>query len=289
MKINYLKNKIAWRQLHRARESLERILSYPRLVADGFLHAQHFNDIRMYCMFIGCARTGHTLVGALLNAHPNALIAHELDALAYVDMGVSRNQLYARLLRQDRIFGEKNRRHTGYDYDVPNQSAGCHEKLLVIGDKRGAGSSLRLANKPHLLDRLRRTVAVPVRIIHHVRNPYDTIATEVTLKRKPLPRQIDHYFRKANDNNKLLKRTDPAEYLTTYHEALIASPKTTLKQIIEFVGLEPIPEYLDGCASVVFPAPRKTRLNIDWPDHLRHQVADRMQEYEYLRHYRFED
>ena len=47
----------------------------------------------------------------------------------------------------------------------------------MIGDKKGGKSTLRLGERPELLDRLAATVAVPVKIIQVVRNPYDNIAT----------------------------------------------------------------------------------------------------------------
>ena len=54
---------------------------------DGFRLRHDFDDVRGFVIFVGQPRTGHSLVGALLDAHPNALIAHELDALKYVAAG----------------------------------------------------------------------------------------------------------------------------------------------------------------------------------------------------------
>ena len=61
-----------------------------------------FATVRAYVMFVGQPRTGHSLVGALLDAHPNALVAHELDALKYVAAGYDRRRLYALLVEQER-------------------------------------------------------------------------------------------------------------------------------------------------------------------------------------------
>jgi hypothetical protein len=35
-------------------------------------------------MFIGYLRSGHSLIASLLDAHPNAIATHELDALKFV-------------------------------------------------------------------------------------------------------------------------------------------------------------------------------------------------------------
>ena len=47
-----------------------------------------FETIQLYCMFVGYPRSGHSLVGAMFDAHPDIVIAHELDALRYLKAGV---------------------------------------------------------------------------------------------------------------------------------------------------------------------------------------------------------
>ena len=49
--------------------------------------AADFEKLQAYCMFIGYPRSGHSLVGSLLDAHPNIIIAHELNALQFVVAG----------------------------------------------------------------------------------------------------------------------------------------------------------------------------------------------------------
>jgi hypothetical protein len=48
-----------------------------------------FPDLSTLCLFIGHPRSGHTLGGALLDAHPNAVIAQKLDVLGLVLDGLS--------------------------------------------------------------------------------------------------------------------------------------------------------------------------------------------------------
>ncbi len=114
----------------------------------------------------------------LLNgAHPESLIAHELDAVGYVEHHFGRDQLYALLLERDEVFASMGRKWMGYDYVVPHQFQGRWSKLRVIGDKRGHVSTSRLARHPETLDRLRHLVGVPIRVVHVTRNPYDNVAT----------------------------------------------------------------------------------------------------------------
>ncbi len=88
-------------------------------------------------MFVGHPRSGHSLIGALLDAHPEIVIAHEFNALRFIQSDCDRNQLFIKLLLRSRKFTKTGRRWNGYKYTVPNQWHGCYRKLKVIGDKKG--------------------------------------------------------------------------------------------------------------------------------------------------------
>ena len=46
-----------------------------------------------FCLFLGHARSGHSIVGVLLDAHPRIVLADEFDALEYVDARFSKGQI----------------------------------------------------------------------------------------------------------------------------------------------------------------------------------------------------
>ena len=48
---------------------------------------------------------------------------------------------------------------------------------MVIGDKKGGGTTKMLAQDSTLLKRLERIVEMPVDLIHVIRDPYDNIST----------------------------------------------------------------------------------------------------------------
>jgi hypothetical protein len=54
--------------------------------------------VERFCLFVGYSRSGHSLVGAFLNAHRHAVVSHELDVGRLVLAGISRDALYARIL-----------------------------------------------------------------------------------------------------------------------------------------------------------------------------------------------
>src|SRR5437016_14440476 len=86
--------------------------------------ARDLATVERFCLFVGYPRSGHSLVGALLNAHRHAVVAHELDVMRYVTGGYSREEIYRLLLWKDGRFQSKGRSHNGYDYTVPGQWQG---------------------------------------------------------------------------------------------------------------------------------------------------------------------
>jgi hypothetical protein len=248
-----------------------------------------FSGVQTYCMFIGYPRSGHSLTGALLNAHPDAVIAHELDALGYVQRGYSRDQIYALLLKRDQWFTEHGSQWHEFSYEVPGQWQGRFRELKVIGDKRGGGSSKRLATAPDLLDRLRRTVGVPVRIIHVVRNPYDNIATIARRNECSLEEAAASFFKRAQANRRVYETSSAEEVLTLRHEDFVARPRQHLQALLEFVGLTADDTYLGACERLVFESPNKSRTRAEWNDGVRDSIQAGIDAVPFLRGYTFDN
>ena len=111
-----------------------------------------FTDVKNYVMFIGYPRSGHTLVGFLLDAHPNALVASQTSALRYFRHGFSTQQTFYVLVQNSRQVARTGREQRRYSYDVPNQWQGRFGKLKVIGESTGL---TRLRRNPSLVKWLR--------------------------------------------------------------------------------------------------------------------------------------
>lgn len=229
-------------------------------------------DLERFCFFLGYARSGSTLVGALLNAHPEIVIANELDVLRYVEMGTSRNQIFSLLLQRDRDFAVFGYQWTGYDYKVPGQFQGTFERLRVMGDKRAGRSTHRLGEHPDLLDALRRTVGVPVRVIHVVRNPYDTITTMAWNSKRTLAPVVARYQRMSAAVDAARSCLDPEELLDIRYESFVEHPEEQLSELCRFLGVTTPFEYLRACASLVEPTSSRSRDRLPWSAGERREV-----------------
>jgi hypothetical protein len=247
-----------------------------------------FDDVRAFCLFIGYPRSGHSLVGSLIDAHPCAVISHELDALRYVGTRlVPRDLLYTMILRRDRAFASAGRTWTGYDYEVPGQAQGRFDRLRVIGDKRGGGTTKRLGRRPELLARLRRLVGVDVRMVHVIRDPFDAIASMQRRTREPLEATITRFF-DACATNAAVRDAHPGAVVDVRLERLVADPAAVMRRVTGFLDLDAPASYLEGCAAVVFDAPRRAREAIAWPAAQVADVTRRIEAYPFLDGYAFD-
>jgi hypothetical protein len=253
-------------------------------------NAELFRDVQTYCMFIGYPRTGHSLIGSLLDAHPNMMIAHEMDALNLLQHGFSRNQIFHLLVENSKQIAARGRRHSGYSYEVPNQWQGRFAKLEVLGDKRGAFSAMVFYRDPGLLDVLRSKIDKELKFIHVIRNPYDVLATMTRRSSsKTLETKIDIFFTLCSSIIKLKNQLPPAQMFDLRLESFIEDPKRQLEDLCSFIGVKAEARYLEDCASILFKSPKKSRFHIEWSRESIAKVRERMEAFTFLSGYAYDE
>lgn len=253
-------------------------------------NTEFFRDIRTYCIFIGYPRTGHSLIGSLLDAHPRMIIAHEMDALIFLQHGFSRNQVFHLLLENSKKMAAAGRRHSGYSYEVPNQWQGRFEKLEVLGDKKGARTAMGFYHDPGSLNVLRSKIDKELKFVHVIRNPYDILATVTRRsRRKTLDRNIDNLFKLCSSIAALKKHLPREQIFDLRLESFVDAPKVHLGQLCSFLGVEADHRYLEDCASIVFKSPKKSRFDIQWNRQSILQVRERMEAFSFLAGYTYDE
>jgi hypothetical protein len=264
---------------------------YIRSLWTGFQDRKLFADVKNYCTFIGHPRSGHSLIGSLLDAHPEMSVAHEADALNLLNASFSRRQVFSYLIRNSRQFARRGRGWSGYSYEVAGQWQGRWSTLRVIGDKNAGGTIFRkLALDEDFWKRIPALLCAQMKFIHVVRNPYDNITT-ISRKRgaiaHPDRKIIDQYFSRCDLIQGFKTKIRPLQLLTLRLEDFIKNPTTHLKAACEFLGLEASEDYLKACASIVRESPHESRRWLKWDDDLIQDVAERIQRYDFLKGYAY--
>jgi hypothetical protein len=248
-----------------------------------------FADLHAFCLFVGYPRSGHSLVGSLLDAHPEVVIAHEANALALASAAdAQRQKLFDTLIDNSGQQFKRGRRSSGYSYVVEGQWQGRARALRVIGDKAGKKSASRISREPEALAALERVVGVPVHLVHVTRNPYDTVARMALMRSKPsresVTDAITSYAGLARVADEVLAAAKYAT-LTVRHESFAREPKIQLQRICAFLGVDADDAYLDACAHIVISTPRRARDLVEWSDEDREALQRVIDSHSFFRGY----
>jgi sulfotransferase family protein len=252
-----------------------------------------WTDVRTFTFFVGHMKSGTSLLGSLLDAHPDVILADEVDALRHLDQGYARDALFALLARGAEAEADKGRVTArrldgGYSLAVPGGAQGATERPRVIGDGRAGPTTQRLADDPASLERLRGVLGpgIDLRVLHVIRDPLDPIALSVLRGGKTVAEATDHYVARCEALVRVRALFAPEELLVVRYEDLVAVPRARLTTICAFLGVEATDAYLDTATAIVRPDPEPARSKIDWPDGAIAEVRARTAAFAFLAPYR---
>lgn len=268
---------------------LDLVPTYLRSKARARRRAPLLDEVERFCYFIGYPRSGSTLVGQFLNAHPDVVISHELHVGRYVSARFDREQIYSLILDRDRWFASREWEWTGHSYEVEEGWQGRWRNLEVIGDKKAGVTSNWLGEDLSRLDLLRDRVGDPLRVLHVVRNPYDMIASDADACDAPVSDAAGWCLARVEANARVRRRLGGDELLEVHLEDLVEAPREVLPTLLDFLGVEPDKAWVERCADVLFDSPSETRHGGGWPAETRERVEGAIATHEFLDGYAFDD
>jgi len=249
-----------------------------------------FEDVQTLCLFVGHVKSGGTLLGALLDAHPDAVVADEVDVLRYVAAGFRRQQLFHLLADASRRQAANGRvtarRLDPYSLAVPGQHQGDAGPIRVIGDSRAGPTIRRLGDHPALVDDLRRRLGtVRDRYVHVVRHPYDPIAAMRLRSGRTAENAIADYAAQCARLLEFRSRIEPERLLTVRYEDVVATPEPMLERVCAFLGLGTTRTYLEACAAIVDAGCQPERDRVGWTGADRASVEHLVESVPFLQGY----
>lgn len=282
------------------------------------VYARKSRDVELFALTIGYNRSGSSMLGQLLNAHPEIALAHELSmfeilrALRFIPTPSARGRLTRMVVESDREFARDSYSQSGYSYAVNGLWQGRYSRLRVIGNKGSVNTvaGLNAAWGAKTLDYVVRRARLPARFLFTVRNPYDMIASRTLHSMRgragsdiPPPRAYDpaeddrmdaadeavrFFLRLSERLSRVLPAIPKEDAFETRCEDFIASPKENLRRICAFLGVSEDEDHLDACAAFTFPTQSPARLKVRWTDAQLAQVADAIEKYPWLAGYDFD-
>ena len=230
-----------------------------------------------YLLFVGSGRTGSTLVGQLLNCHPNMLISNESRILQYcintdIDMLSQVPNLlqiaYGEFLNGTHQYDkpEKKQHKDKWQRDWKNTTQFSLPKkniIRFIGDKKQGGNTKLIA---HSEDKVRKVLSkinfVPITVM---RNPeqvfksYLRLNNDLTVSRKTVFDDMLAGYNFCRQNNGFV----------ICYENLLNNPTTWCKNICSMLNLDYCEEWKDVVCNTVNSDKKELVLNDEEVEYFR--------------------
>ncbi|XP_064382777.1 uncharacterized protein LOC135331518 [Halichondria panicea] len=295
----------------------------PNGIQSLVLTVKDVQDVQSFVFFVGYPRSGHSVLASMMDAHPNAILAHEFNLFPKLDSNHSlrsdRMSLYKALYKNSYKQSTQGWRSMnpafqskGYGLTLNNSLSwqGRYRRLRVIGDKSG-GITARLYRShgrrfTTLYKQLSELVKVPIKVIHVVRNPYDMLATRLLYKFSDVKREKAHYTpyhplnNPSNVTKAMMSLYSEAEAVLNMTKALqldilevhnvdfIRNPKEEMGNVCKFIGLQCSSGYLNMVARSTFNDLSITRRSVLWSDEARHFMKTKMLLLPFFKRYSYE-
>ena len=273
------------------------------------------NSVDRFVFFVGYARSGHSIIGSFLDAHPNVVIADEYalfnrwrdDPHLYRNKSELFNALYYSSYLGIMKGYRKNKPKKGYSLAIPGWYQGTYQgRVSVIGDKAGGMTAQVYRMDKELFGSIYRqlesTVMIPLQAIHVVRNPYDNIATMLLynhrVKQKAnethkyhneqaLKNQIVAYFNQIRSVLEMIEKYS-LDVHTIHNRDFITDPSSTMKQLCLTLHLQCSDEYLQMVSERTFSRESYSRNSVQWTPELLALVEENIKKYPLLTGYTFQ-
>ncbi|KAL9986834.1 hypothetical protein ACROYT_G001040 [Oculina patagonica] len=280
-----------------------------------------YDGVETFVMFIGYPRSRHSLVAAILDAHPEIIITDQYDVITHLRKYQSRTQKNMRkyrlffgihqLAREEAMFGnhaspghQLENKH-GYYYNVPGSwQGGYKERIKVIGDKRGGATAMAVdrLGSMRILEEIEEAVQVPIKFIHVTRNPFDNIATMMLRatdsrdvvregakidNKENLDAEIKRYFQMAASSQSVRESYGDSVLDIPGHETVLR-PKQTLQRLCDHLRVTCSEDYIEKCSKILFGTPSVTRHTVVWTEEQKERVTKIIQNYPFLKEYSFD-
>lgn len=228
-----------------------------------------FAGVHSCVLLIGHVKSGGTLLGAMLDAHPEIAFADEVDVVAQLAAGLDREQVFhliTRASRREALGGRVTaRRLEPYSLSIPGQWQGRETTLRVVGDSRAGPTTRALGDHPAQLVAL-ETALAPARVVfvHVVRNPFEPIGAMVRRSGRTVSDAVADHRAQCERLIRIRARLSPECLYTVRYEDLVARPADHLRGLLSLLDVEIRDDHLAACGALVQRGPARDRDRIPW-------------------------
>ena len=281
------------------------------------LTAEDVEGIRRFVFFAGYERSGHSIIGSMLDAHPNIVLSTGfylfktmLSGKAFENSTALFNQLHSSSMQNAKEAPKNGRK--GYTLDVPGLWQGNFTVLRVIGDKSASRTTMAYVKDPlrfkNIYQQLQHSIRdISIVVIHVVRNPYDMIGTHALYKaskernmKLPATKAVKYnntvalgkitkyFFAQAQAVANMIEACE-LTVLELRSEDIVRDSKGTLQTVCKALQVSCPEDYLQICHNKAFKHVSRSRDCVVWTPELHSTVQTYINKFPYFKGYTFDD
>uniref|UniRef100_A0A1X7VPR0 Protein-tyrosine sulfotransferase n=1 Tax=Amphimedon queenslandica TaxID=400682 RepID=A0A1X7VPR0_AMPQE len=287
----------------------------PQECSDVSLPENVTKSVQKFLFFVGHGRSGHSIIGSILDAHPHIVISHEYSLFhewttmskqdmnrGYLYSAIYNNSCYNSINGLRRVGATKK----GYTLHIPGLWQGRYDgDIAVIGDKSGGMTTKLFQNQKESVKQafkeIKQAVGVPIVVLHAIRNPFDNIATMLLYKKharkaatsqepytniKELKKQVTLYFRQVRSVMKMIKQLK-LDVIEVHNSDLIHRPNGAIRRLCNRLQVKCSKDYVSRCSKAVFKDISRSRLKVKWTPKLIETVEKKSKKFQFLKKYSF--
>jgi hypothetical protein len=272
----------------------------------GDLPGSVIHGVKRFLFFVEYTWSGLNLAASMLDAHPHIVISHAYSVFEKWQMQPNKHSdkhwLFNTLYSDSRhpTSHSTSMNHSTMNLVIPGSWQGRYEtSLSIIGDNSG-WSTVEVFKRDtqkfvDIYKQLKRTVQIPIDVIHVIRNPYDNIASMVLHeknatsdgnKRESAEPQITRFFEQVNSVVDMTNMVH-LSVIEVHTIDMITKPKVTMRMLCDRLKISCSEQFLQMCTHKIFSSEPKSRHLMKWTSHLIKLVAKNIQKYNHLRRYSF--
>lgn len=234
---------------------------------DRLLSCDHLplpSEADTFLLFVGAPRSGTTMLGQILNNHPNCLVAMEHSFMQRLLSGDNRAALEVELVQRalghflhgmtkDAKYGPTLSRYQprwkplswiGHKYGKAD--------VRIIGDKKAGGNSATYLAQPEAFRQAVERYG-NVKFLHLIRHPLQAALSMQRSHRESFEDSLELILTRDGGAWELGERY-PDAICHVYYEDLLRHPDVELKKILTFLDLTAEQAWIDDVVQTVSPA-----------------------------------
>jgi len=280
------------------------------------------DNVKTFVFFLGHARSGHSIVGSLMDSHPHMVISHEFDLFDLLSKksaaAPNKSEIFNALWKNTKEslipngWRNNSTRGKGYTLNVDGLYQGRYvDHIDVIGDKKGDSTVTMLVENPDVwlnVFEILKSLAGSLKVIHVIRNPYDNIATSICyasgsnqinfgnfkksnkifiISAKIIVGEIERYFKYFQAIVDAQKRYN-LSIVEIHNKNLVSNPQGTLLKMCNNLGVTCSDNYLEICSNKIYKTESRTRHMIKWTNEQLTMIQQNIEKYDSLKGYSYD-